>query len=60
MVGENKVGNIAQQDITQKDNVKKIMGAFLALSSIQILHFPNELYYCYLSFEGNGKIPFGR
>ena len=31
MVGENKVGNIAQQDITQKDNVKKIMTAFLGI-----------------------------
>ena len=39
MVGENKVGNIAQQDITQKDNVNKIMGGFLGLSSyIQILN----------------------
>ena len=24
------------------------------------LHFPNELYYGYLRFEGNGKIPLGR
>ena len=24
------------------------------------LHFPNELSYGYLRFEGNGKIPLGR
>ena len=24
------------------------------------LHFPNELCYGYLKFEGNGKIPLGR
>ena len=24
------------------------------------LHFPNELGYGYLRFEGNGKIPLGR
>jgi hypothetical protein len=24
------------------------------------LHFPNELCYGYLRFEGNGKIPLGR
>ena len=24
------------------------------------LHFPNELSYGYLGFEGNGKIPLGR
>ena len=24
------------------------------------LHFPKELSYGYLSFEGNGKIPLGR
>ena len=38
MVGENKVGNIAQQDITQKGNVKKIMDGFLGLNSIPILN----------------------
>ena len=25
-----------------------------------LLHFPNKLCYCYLRFEGNGKIPLGR
>ena len=24
------------------------------------LHFPNEICYGYLTFEGNGKIPLGR
>ena len=38
MVSKNKVGNIAQEDINQKGNVKKIMGGFLRLSSIQILN----------------------
>ena len=30
------------------------------LNTRVILHFPNELCYGYLRFEGNGKIPAGR